>query len=80
MAGVKSEKEREGRTAEVYGGAGVQYELVGELAAGMLIGLQGAEPQQINSSEQIMARADIRPPPLSNTLSHLTTHKGRRRW
>lgn len=29
----------------------------------MLIGLWGAEPQQINSSEWIVAWADIRPPP-----------------
>lgn len=33
------------------------------VSGGMLIGLWGAEPQQINSSEWIMARADIRPPP-----------------
>lgn len=37
----------------------------------MLIGLLGAEPQQINSSEQIMTWADIRPPP---TPLPLQTH------
>lgn len=72
-------KERGGRQRFTVGPAYSMSEF-GELAAGMLIGLQGAEPQQINSSERIMARADITPPPLSNTLSHLTTHKRRRRW
>jgi len=57
------------RRRTVWGSRGVSGE--------MLIGLWGAEPQQINSSERITARADIRPPPSSNTHSHLTTHKGR---
>lgn len=45
----------------------------------MLIGLKGAEPQQINSTERIMALADIMPPAptlCSNTRSHLTVGKG----
>lgn len=39
----------------------------------MLIGLWSAEPQQIKSSEQIMAWADIKPLPYSQT--HILTRK-----
>lgn len=65
--------------ADIFGCAGVQYEGVEGVSGGMLIGLWGAEPRQINSTEQIMAWADIRPPSptLSNTHSHLTVHKAR---
>lgn len=64
---------------DVYGCTTVQYEGSWGVGGRMLIGLWGAEPQQINSSERITARADIKPPPPSNTHFHLTTHKGERR-
>lgn len=44
------------------GCAAEHYEGSGGVSGGMLIGLWGAEPQQINSSERIMAWADIRTP------------------
>lgn len=46
----------------------------------MLISLWGAEPKQINSSERIMAQADIKPlpfTPLKHTFSSHYSHKGR---
>lgn len=73
------QRKRKTAEADVYGCAAVQYEPAGGVSGGMLIGLLGAEPRQINSTERIMAWADIRPPSptLTNTHSHLTAHKAR---
>jgi hypothetical protein len=48
----------------------------------MLIGLLGAEPEQINSSERIMARSDIKPPYLlPYRVKHtLSSHCSQERW
>lgn len=59
----RRQRKRETTEEAVYGCAAIQYEGVGGVGGGMLIGLWGAEPRQINSVERIVARADIRPPP-----------------
>lgn len=67
--------------ADVCRCAAVHYEGVG---GGMPIGLWGAEPQYINSSERITVQADIGPPhPPPSLLEHTFSSycsRGERRW
>lgn len=68
--------ERKGRTAEQTFTAVPPYSMSWGVSHGMLIGLWGAEPQQINSLERIMAWADIRhPPPQTHILILLLTRQ-----